>query len=229
MIITTQTARGSAVAAAAVLALTGGALSACGSEASASGTTHATAAHDKHVKDSDAVTALHAAMRTLWAQHMEWTYATVVAFAAESPGLGPTMDRLLQNQTDIGNAVAGFYGKAAGDRLAELLTAHIKDAVPVLTAAKAGDDAGLTTAVEAWYANAQDIGDFLAGANPAWKKGEMRQMMKMHITQTIAYASEVLTGDDKAAIDKYDEAEAHMVEMADMLSEGIVAQFPSRF
>ncbi len=229
MIITTRTARGSAVAATALLALTGGALTACGSEASASPQTHAAADHGKHKADSDAVTALHAAMRTLWAQHMEWTYATVVAFAAESPGLGPTMDRLLQNQTDIGNAEAGFYGKAAGDRLAELLTAHIKDAVPVLTAAKAGDDAGLTTAVEAWYANAQDIGDFLAGANPAWKKGEMRQMMKMHITQTIAYASEVLTGDDKAAIDKYDEAEAHMVEMADMLSEGIVAQFPSRF
>lgn len=231
MIITTQTTRGSAVAAVAALALAGGALTACGSEASASPTTHAAAAadHGKHKADSDAVTSLHAAMRTLWAQHMEWTYATVVAFASESPGLGATMDRLLQNQTDIGDAVAGFYGKAAGDQLADLLTTHIKDAVPVLSAAKAGDTSALETAVDAWYANAEDIADFLAGANPAWKKGEMRQMMKGHITQTIAYASDVLGGNWDSAVTKYDEAEAHMTDMADMLSDGIVAQFPARF
>jgi hypothetical protein len=227
MIITTRATRGSAVAAAAVLALSGGALSACGSEASAS--THASSTHANQHADSSAVTALHAAMRTLWAQHMEWTYATVVAFAGDSPALQATMDRLLRNQSDIGTAVAGYYGADAGQRLTDLLTTHIEDAVPVLTAAKAGDNAALDDAVAAWYANAQDIADFLASANPAWKKGEMRQMMKGHITQTIAYASDVLGGKYADAVTRYDEAESHMVEMADMLSDGIVAQFPARF
>jgi len=160
---------------------------------------------------------------------MEWTYATVVAFAGDSPELQATLTRLLRNQTDIGDAVSPYYGAEAATKLTQLLRTHIQEAVPVLTAAKAGDKAGLTTAVGAWYANAQAIADFLVSANPSWSKGEMRQMMKTHITQTIGYASDVLGGKYAAAIDQYDQAEAHMIEMADMLTAGLVKQFPDRF
>ncbi len=172
---------------------------------------------------------LYTTMSTLWAQHMEWTYATVIAFAEESPALGPTLDRLLQNQVDLGDAIRPFYGDQAGDRLTELLTEHIQDAVPVLTAAKAGDSDALAVAVDAWYANAEDIADFLASANPHWKAADMREMMRGHITQTIAYASDALAGDIATAIADYGIAEHHMQEMADMLSAGLIAQFPRQF
>jgi hypothetical protein len=137
--------------------------------------------------------------------------------------------RLLRNQADIGNAVAVYYGADAGKQLSDLLSTHINDAVPVLTAAKAGDTAALNRAVTEWYANAQDIADFLASANPNWKQNDMRQMMKTHITQTIGYAGDVIGGHYDAAVTKYDEAEAHMTEMADMLSAGLIEQFPKKF
>ncbi|MGH3262755.1 MAG: hypothetical protein ACRDNS_12225, partial [Trebonia sp.] len=70
---------------------------------------------------------LYLAMRTLWDQHMEWTYSTVAAFAAGTKGLTPTLDRLLQNQADIGNAIKPYYGNAAGDELTKLLRTHILD------------------------------------------------------------------------------------------------------
>jgi hypothetical protein len=234
MLTTTHRTRGTAVAAVAVLALSGGALTACATaQAEGTGHAHATSAHahgnSKHAKDISAVTALHSAMRTLWAQHMEWTYATVVAFAGNSPGLEATMNRLLQNQADIGAAVATYYGADAGQQLTDLLKEHINEAVPVLVAAKAGDTDALNKAVADWYANAQAIGDFLAAANPAWKQADMREMMKEHITQTIGYASAVLGGKYAEAVAGYDQAEAHMTDMADMLSDGIVAQFPARF
>lgn len=214
-----------------VLAMSGGVLTACGSndDQRASSTSalevHAAASTTKQ----SAQTALYSAMRSLWAQHMEWTYATVVAFASDSPALEPTINRLLRNQTDIGNAVATYYGTDAGKQLTDLLTTHIKDAVPVLTAARAGDTDALNKAVEQWYANAQDIADFLASANPHWKQDDMRQMMRAHITQTIGYASDVLGGKYASAVQKYDEAEAHMTAMADVLSQGLIKQFPKKF
>ncbi|GAB3807628.1 hypothetical protein GCM10028798_32520 [Humibacter antri] len=173
--------------------------------------------------------ALYSAMSDLWAQHMEWTYITVTAFAQGSSSLTPSLDRLLQNQADLGNAIKPFYGAEAGDQLTVLLKAHINDAVPVLTAAKAGDTTALNKAVTAWYANAKEIGDFLAAANPHWNKAEMEQMMKTHITQTIAYATDALGGDYTKAVTDYGLAEQHMEQMAGMLSAGIIQQFPNKF
>ena len=170
---------------------------------------------------------LYLAMRDLWSQHMSWTYATVTAFVSDSPGFDASVNRLLQNQKDIGNAIKPFYGKAAGNKLTVLLTEHIQLAVPVLVAAKNGDSDALDTAVANWYENARQIGGFLAKANPAWKGA--RKMLKTHITQTVAYASDQLQGDYAKSIEDYDKAEEHMLMLADQLSAGIIKAFPGRF
>jgi hypothetical protein len=212
----------------ATLALTGATL--VGSNV-ATGATAPTTSSGIHqgLTDRAGKVALHKAMRALWEQHMEWTYATVAAFAAGTPGLTATLDRLLQNQTDIGDAIKPYYGNRAGDALTKLLRTHITEAVPVLTAAQSGDQAALDSAITAWKANARDIADLLAAANPHWGRAEMRMMMATHIDQTVAYAAAQLEGHYARSIRVYGRAERHMLRMADMLSSGIIAQFPGKF
>ena len=126
-------------------------------------------------------------------------------------------------------SVIHHYGQAAGDKLAALLTTHITDAVPVLQAAQAGDQAALATAETAWYTNATEIADFLSAANPKnWPASATEPMMKAHITQTITYSVDLLNGDYAQAIKDYDLANDHMAMMADFLSAGIAAQFPAK-
>jgi hypothetical protein len=169
-------------------------------------------------------------MRTLWVQHMEWTRMAVVDFAAGSAGFPTTAGRLLKNQEDIGNAIKPLYGEAAGNQLTTLLKSHITDFVALFQAAKAGDAAALEAAKATVHANAQEIADFLAAANPRnWPQAEMRAMMKAHIDQTIAYGSDELAGQYAEGITTYDTAEAHMVQMADELSSGLIAAFPMLF
>ncbi len=212
-------------------------LGACGSSggsthesAPSTGGTHSVAATGHATLDPGKQVALYTAMQGLWAQHMEWTYATVDAFFHDQKALTPTLNRLLANQRDIGAAIAPYYGKDAGDHLTQLLTAHINDAVPVLQAAQAGDKAKLDRALASWYANAKDIADFLSAANPDnWPQSATEPMLKAHIAQTTVYSVDLLKGDYAKSIKDYDKAEQHMLMLADVLAKGVIAQFPQQF
>jgi hypothetical protein len=168
-------------------------------------------------------------MRKLWEDHITWTRLYIVSAVAGLPDLDATAGRLLQNQADIGAAVATFYGDDAGAALTELLRQHILIAGELVTAAKAGDSAAVTTQSDRWYANADDIARFLADANPAWTFEVLSDMMHTHLDQTLAEATARLTGDWDADIAAYDEIHLHILDMADALADGIVEQFPDRF
>jgi len=193
---------------------------------------HHTAAGHHHADAARTAKAqrLHDDMRKLWEDHITWTRLAIVSFAGGLPDLPATENRLLQNQADIAAAIRPYYGAAASAKLRTLLRAHILGAVALLQAAKAGDNAALTRAHDAWYANGNDIADFLSGANPRnWPRGEMRTMMKTHLDETLKEAVDRLNGRFDADIRDYDAVHRSILEMADMLSDGIVARFPGRF
>jgi hypothetical protein len=169
-------------------------------------------------------------MRKLWEDHITWTRLAIVGFAGGLPDLPATEARLLANQVDIGNAIKPYYGRTAGNRLTALLKEHILGAVALLQAAKSGDQTAISQASAAWYANANQIADFLHAANPhAWPKRTMRAMMKTHLDQTLAEAQHRLQGNFAADVRDYDAVHRHILEMADSLSNGIMRQFPKRF
>jgi hypothetical protein len=175
-------------------------------------------------------TTFSAAMDKLWEEHIVWTRMVIVDFAANLPDLKVAEARLLRNQADIGNAVKPYYGAAAGNKLTQLLRTHILEAVPVLVAARAGDKPKLNAALKAWYANAHQIAVFLSKANPDnWSLPMMDSMMKEHRQLTTAAAVARLEGHWSADVAAYDRVEHEILGMADMLSSGIVAQFPDKF
>ncbi|MGH9265036.1 MAG: hypothetical protein ACRD1D_10135, partial [Acidimicrobiales bacterium] len=169
--------------------------------------------------------ALRTDMRKLWEDHVTWTRMFIVSAEAGSPDTDATAQRLLQNQTDIGNAIKQFYGDAAGAQLTILLREHILVAADLIGAAMAGDDAKVTTIHDAWYANADEISGFLAQANPEhWPLDMMRPMMREHLDHTLSEAVNHLKGDYAADIADYDRIHVQILAMADMLTDGIVAQ-----
>jgi hypothetical protein len=196
-------------------------------------TTHAEGIH-AHSHPSHALTsqelAFHDSMRKLWEDHVTWTRLAIISFAGDMPDLSATEARLLANQVDIGNAIKPFYGERAGDRLTRVLRAHIVGAVELMQAAKSRDKAAIAKASSAWYANGDQVADFLSSANPYnWPRAEMRAMMKTHLDQTLSEATNRLTGRYSADVRDYDAIHRHILEMADVLSDGIVKQFPHRF
>jgi hypothetical protein len=182
------------------------------------------------VPDTHGQIALRDHMRKLWEEHVTWTRLAIVSFDADLPDLPASEQRLLQNQADIGNAIAPYYGRAAADRLTTLLREHILEAVAVLQAAKDADASALQQALERWYANADQIARFLHHANPEnWALLDLKLMMHRHLKLTTNEAVAHLQGDYQADVQAYDEIENEILQMADMLSAGIIDQFPDRF
>jgi hypothetical protein len=174
--------------------------------------------------------AFHDAMRKLWEDHVTWTRLYIVSALADLPDKGPTTDRLLRNQSDIGEAIKSFYGDAAGEKLTALLKEHIVTAAEIIAAAKAKDNVKQDAATKRWFTNADEIATFLSGANPRhWPAGELKSMMHEHLGVTTQEVVARLKADWPADVAAYDKVHEQILQMADMLSMGIIDQFPQRF
>jgi len=174
--------------------------------------------------------ALRQGMRSLWEDHVSWTRLAIISLTTDSPDTKATVARLLRNQSDIGNAIKPYYGAKAGNELTRLLREHILVAADLVAAARAGDKAKLATEQKAWQRNADSIAVFLNKANPdVWKLGEMKTMLHSHLTLTTQEVVARLQGKWNADVRAYDAIVKQALGMSDMLSAGIIHQFPARF
>lgn len=182
---------------------------------------------------TSSITPTHCALRTdmrkLWSDHVWWTRDYLITAIADMPDAKVTADRLLKNQEDIGTAIAGYYGKAAGEKLTALLKDHILIAADVVAAAKEGNDAKFKEANTKWHANADEIALFLSQANPNWPKDAVQHMMYEHLKLTTDEASARIKKDWVGDIAAFEKVFDEIMMMADTLTQGIVKQFPNKF
>ena len=179
---------------------------------------------------SQKAVALHDNMRKLWEDHITWTRLAIISLEGDTPDTEATVGRLLENQADIGNAVKPFYGEAAGNEVTRQLRLHILIAADVVAAARAGDQAALADAQARWLTNADDIAAVLNSVNPKyWPLATMKAEMHRHLDLTTQEAVARLQGDWAADVAAYDQVHEHILHMSDLLSSGLVKQFPNRF
>jgi hypothetical protein len=172
---------------------------------------------------------LKLAMRKLWEDHITYTRNYIISALADLEDTSKVAERLLKNQDDIGDAIKPIYGEKAGKKLAALLRDHILIATEVAKAAKIGNTEELAKANKKWNANADDISVFLSGANPNWPKNILQDMLYKHLAFTTQEVVSRLKKDWASDIEAYDKGHVHMLMFADILTDGIVKQFPSKF
>lgn len=168
-------------------------------------------------------------MRKLWEDHVTWTRNVILCIMDDLPGTDQAVNRLLKNQDDIGNAIKPVYGDDAGNKLTSLLRTHITQAADLLKAAKKDDQTAFDQVNKKWSENADEISVFLSKANPNWKLNDMKKMMHDHLTLTTDEAVARKKKDYTADVTAYDKVHDEILEMADMLSDGIIKQFPTKF
>ena len=164
-------------------------------------------------------------MRMLWEQHVMWTRMAQVGIIHELPETELIIQRLLRNPVDFANALAPFYGDEAADEFQNLLTAHLTIAAELINALKAGNNNAATDANRRWRDNAEQIAVFLGSINPNWSEDDWSAMLNEHLDLLSNSVTEMLAKNYEESINGFDDIEMQALEMADVMAEGIQAQF----
>jgi hypothetical protein len=130
----------------------------------------------------------------------------------------------------VGDVIRTYYRNKAGDDVTALLTQHILLAAQIIDSAKAGDTAAEQQAIDAWYDNADQIAAYHHRLNPQnWSVRTLKSLLTQHLVLTLQEAVDRLNGRYSADVADYDPVHSEILQLADTLSAGIIAQFPDRF
>jgi LysM repeat protein len=168
-------------------------------------------------------------MRSLWEQHVFWTRLVILSMVFGLPDTELVTNRLLRNPKDFELALRPFYGENIAAKFADLFTSHLVIAAQLVKAAKANDSNAAADAEKRWYANADEISAFLASINSHWSAQEWRKMLYDHLAMTKTEAVDLLTKNYADSIAIFENIEKEALDMADMMTQGIVKQFPNYF
>ncbi len=171
---------------------------------------------------------LNRKLRSLWEQHVFWTRLTVNSIVDGLGDVQPTTARLLRNPSDFAQVLAPIYGTAIAGQFEKLLREHLTIAAELVTDLKSGNSTA-ADAQKRWYANADEIATFLAQINPYWSKVEWQRMMYEHLRLLTEEVGSRIAKDYVRNVELSDSIEPQALGMADMMTSGIVQQFPSVF
>lgn len=168
-------------------------------------------------------------MRMLWEQHITWTRLAIQSLVFNTPDQPYTIARLLRNGPDMGNVLVPYYGEEAGRMYGNLIKEHLLIAADLVKAAIAGDQQAVASTEKKWYANADQIVDFLSRLNPFFPKEAFRKMFYQHLALVKSEAVTLISKDYQANVDLFDQMERDALMMADTITASIIKQFPQMF
>lgn len=176
------------------------------------------------------VVATQDALRDLWVGHVFWVRNVVTARLAHNASQAAESERqVVANARAIAGAVEPYYGAAAADRLFGLLAGHWGAIDAYLDATLSDERAARRAATKQLGANANEIADFLSGANPHWPVDTLRALLAAHGAHHVQQIDELDAGQYEQEAVTWKAMSEHMYVIADALAAGIAKQFPEKF
>lgn len=164
-------------------------------------------------------------LRRLWFEHVMWTRSFIMSAAFNWGDLDAVTKRLLRNPADFASILKKLYGNKAAMEFENLFTDHLLIAAQLVKAAKEGDAKTVDEQRKKWYANADDIANFLGEINPHWSKKTWIDLLYNHLKMTENEAIQILSEKYPESIVQYDSIQEEALKMADEMAHGIFSQF----
>ena len=164
-------------------------------------------------------------MRQAWSQHNFWDNMFLISLFHSLENMDAVKLRLEQSPEDIAAIFRNFYAQPTVMQIRNLLTEHVRLAGELAAAMKNGNMERSTQLETQLNQNADQMARLLANANSNYDYEELRRMMRNHLNIMKDIMSAELDGDHMDAVRLMDDNEEQLMEMADILAEGLIQQF----
>ena len=173
-------------------------------------------------------TVLHQNERTVWSDQVVWTRPYVAAAFADDRSTRIAESRLALNRDAIGGTFRQYYGETAGAGLAAMLKVQFGITSKLIEAEKDGNLARKAELERRLHENSNAIGRFLASLNPYWSPTELESLLNRTLDLDLNRRDMVVRKDGRLDRDEIarDGSLSQARELADVIADGIVQQFP---
>jgi len=178
---------------------------------------------------TDAEVAFRMDMRRLWEDHVVWTRLVTLGVVDTTGGLDNATNKLVGNSGEMAALFEKYYGKVKGGRVGSLFSEHTSLTTDIVKATKAGDAPKAAEGEKKWRENADKLASRLLDLNPEWSKIDLKAMWRDHLDFTKAEFEARANKDYAGDVKAFDAVRSQALDMADVLSNGIVKQFPRDF
>ena len=176
------------------------------------------------------LTDTRAMMRNLWAGHIFWIRNVVLDNATGNPEARDIAEQeVVANAKQIASTLSPFYGDLASEKLFALLADHYGAIKEYADATVVGNTLQQEAALAHLSFNADDIAEFMSGANPYLSKDDVRGLIAAHGAHHVAQIIQLQEHDYKSEAQTWKVMSDHADVIADTLTTALAKQFPARF
>lgn len=168
-------------------------------------------------------------MLSLWIDNAVWTRQSILCLTDKLPGTQESLYRLLINQENMGRTFTKYYGKTAGDEFCELISSNTSLTIRIIREKSIRSTNELDQIEKRMVYNVKKTAAYLANINPNWDKAVLEKLFLLQLELFEKQVEARLSGNYEKDIAVMDKIISESYYLADVLSEGIIKQFPERF
>ncbi len=169
-----------------------------------------------------------AEMSRLWIDNAIWSRQAILCLVDRLPGTEESLYRLMINQEDMGRMFTRFYGREKGDEFCDLISSNTALTISIIRN-KSRNSGDSEAARAKMNYNVNKIINYLVSVNPNWTKEELSYLINLQSKLFDTQLQSRVNSNFSYDIETFDRIISETYRLSDVLSEGIMKQFPERF
>lgn len=153
----------------------------------------------------------------------------VVSECADLDDKGVLIQALLGIEEEFAQLIARYFGDDAGVAIEKLLKERISHLVGLTNATRSNNAARREEILDRYQENTNKIVDIFIKANPGWQKQVLFDAFMLQLESITRHVLARTAGNWKDDLHYANEDYDAVRNFSDMLSEGIIEQFPEKF